>query len=173
MSYNLVGRYHGAFDPLFDTFQMMVWHKSNPIPNFFKAGFLNSCELLAACWDKGHSWNFKSQKEMHNFYEGPVCSGKQRIKGADGAVLHPTQKPLHILTHIVEIASKPGDLVFDPFMGVASTGAACQNLGRRFLGAEIDPTYYAAGCKRLGIPEAPIRKGKTALAKSLAAVLGN
>jgi site-specific DNA-methyltransferase (adenine-specific)/modification methylase len=172
MSYNLVGRYHEAFDPLFDTFQMMVWHKTNPIPNFFKAGFLNSCELLAACWDKGHTWNFKTQKEMHNFFEGPICMGHERIKGADGAVLHPTQKPLRILSHIIEIASKPGDLVFDPFMGVCSTGAACQKLDRRFLGAEIDPTYFTAGCKRLGIATNP-KSGKSerALKMSIAALL--
>lgn len=172
MSYNLVGRYHEAFDPLFDTFQMMVWHKTNPIPNFFKAGFLNSCELLAACWDKGHTWNFKTQKEMHNFFEGPICMGHERIKGADGTVLHPTQKPLRILSHIIEIASKPGDLVFDPFMGVCSTGAACQKLDRRFLGAEIDPIYFSAGCKRLGITNKPkSSKSDRALKTSIAALL--
>lgn len=105
---------------------------------------------------------------MHNFFEGPICMGHERIKGKDGTVLHPTQKPLHILSHIVEIASKPGDLVFDPFMGVASTGAACQKLGRRFLGAEIDPTYHAAACKRLGLKAQPVElKGKRELTKSL------
>ena len=46
-SYNLLGKWHEVFDPLFETFQFMVWHKTNPVPKIRKAGFLNSCELCA------------------------------------------------------------------------------------------------------------------------------
>ena len=45
-SYNLLGRWHEAFDPVFDTFQFVVWHKTNPPPKLRRAGFLNSCEQL-------------------------------------------------------------------------------------------------------------------------------
>ncbi len=45
-SYNLLGKWHEAFDPQFDTFQFMVWHKTNPAPKIRRAGFLNSCELI-------------------------------------------------------------------------------------------------------------------------------
>jgi site-specific DNA-methyltransferase (adenine-specific)/modification methylase len=45
-SYNLLGRWHAVFDPLFDTFQFFVWHKSNPVPKIRRQGFLNSCELI-------------------------------------------------------------------------------------------------------------------------------
>ncbi len=159
-SYNLIGKYHEALDSIFNTFQMMIWHKTNPVPNFFKSGFLNSCELIAACWNKGHTWNFKTQKEMHNFFEGAICMGHQRLKGEDGKVLHPTQKPLHILKHIVEIASNPGDLVFDPFMGVWSTWDACKQLDRRFLGTEIDKKYYQATKTRLDRAEEKKQKKK-------------
>ena len=79
-SYNIIGEYHKVFDPEFDTFQFMVWHKTNPVPNFRKSSFLNSCELIAACWNKGHIWNFSSQSEMHNFVESSICMGKERIK---------------------------------------------------------------------------------------------
>jgi site-specific DNA-methyltransferase (adenine-specific)/modification methylase len=67
-SYNLMGKWHEIFDPLFDTFQFFVWHKTNPVPKFRKAGFLNSCELIACMWNKGHTWNFGRQNEMHNFF---------------------------------------------------------------------------------------------------------
>jgi DNA modification methylase len=141
-SYNLIGKYHEAFDHEFDTFQFMAWHKTNPIPNFFKKGFLNSIELIVCCWNKGHTWNFKSQKEMHNYFESPICMGKERARKEDGSVLHPTQKPLKLLRHLVEIASSPGDIVLDPFMGVGSTGIACKELGRNFVGIEISEEYF-------------------------------
>ena len=79
-SYNLVGKWHQSFDPVFDTFQFMVWHKSNPTPNFFKKGFLNSCELIMSMWNKGHKRNFIDQKNMHNFIENAICMGNERIK---------------------------------------------------------------------------------------------
>jgi len=144
-SYNLMGKWHAAFDPEFDTFQFIVWHKTNPVPKFRKAGFLNSCELIVCVWNKGHTWNFGRQNEMHNFIESPICMGAERVKHP----VHPTQKPVKILKHIINIASKPGDLVFDPFMGVGSTGVAALELDRHFLGVEIDKDYFNATEKRL------------------------
>ena len=55
-SYNIIGEYHKIFDPEFDTFQFMVWHKSNPVPNFRKSSFLNSCELIVSCWNKAERY---------------------------------------------------------------------------------------------------------------------
>lgn len=144
-SYNLVGKWHEVFDPKFDTFQYMVWHKTNPVPKIRRAGFLNSCELIVCMWNKGHTWNFSNQKDMHNFIQTPICMGRERIKDPG----HPTQKPLAVLRHIIKIASAQGDLVFDPFMGVGSSGVAALELGRRFLGMEIDKVYYNAAKKRL------------------------
>ena len=144
-SYNMLGPWHQVFDPEFDTFQFMVWHKTNPVPKIRRAGFLNSCELIICCWNKGHTWNFISQKEMHNFIETPITMGKERLKDPK----HPTQKPVKVLRHLVRIASNPGDLVYDPFMGVGSTGAAALEMNRRFLGAELDEDYFQAAENRL------------------------
>ncbi len=145
-SYNLLGQWHQAFDKEFDSFQFMVWHKTNPAPKIFKAGFLNSCELIICCWNKKHTWNFISQKEMHNFIESPICMGSERIKNPK----HPTQKPTAILKKIIQIASNPDDIVFDPFMGVGSTGAAALELDRQFIGFELEPDYFNAASNRLG-----------------------
>ena len=144
-SYNLLGNWHSSFDTEFDTFQFMVWHKTNPVPKIYKAGFLNSCELIICCWNKGHTWNFISQKEMHNFLESPICMGKERIKDPK----HPTQKPVKILKKIINIASLPNQVVFDPFMGVGSTGEAAIELGRKFIGFELDTNYFEAAKKRI------------------------
>ena len=144
-SYNLLGRWHAVFDPLFDTFQFFVWHKSNPVPKIRRQGFLNSCELIVCMWNKGHTWNFGRQREMHNFFEGPICMVPERTK----VPKHPAQKPVKLLKHLVSIASSPDDLVLDPFMGVGSTGIAALELGRRFTGMELDPDYFAAAKGRL------------------------
>lgn len=148
-SYNLIGEYHKAFDTVFDTFQFMVWHKTNPVPNFRKSSFLNSCELIVACWNKGHTWNFTTQKEMHNFIECGICMGNERIKDENGKSLHPTQKPLAVLEKIIKIASNENDIVLDCFNGVGSTGEAALKNNRRYIGVEIDQTYFQATQKRL------------------------
>lgn len=148
-SYNIIGEYHKVFDPQFDTFQFMVWHKTNPVPNFRKTSFLNSCELIVACWNKGHTWNFTNQKDMHNFIEAGICMGNERIKDANGKNLHPTQKPVSILKKIINIASNENDVVLDCFNGVASTGEAALSVGRRYLGIEIDKNYFEASQQRL------------------------
>lgn len=148
-SYNLIGDYHKVFDPEFDTFQFMIWHKTNPIPNIRKSSFLNSVELIVCCWNKGHTWNFSKQNEMHNFFESPICMGKERIKNKDGKNAHPTQKPVKLLEHIIKIASNENDIVLDCFNGVGSTGEACLNLNRRYIGIEIDKEYIDLTKKRL------------------------
>ena len=146
-SYNLLGKWHESFDPEFDTFQYVVWHKTNPVPKIRRAGFLNSCELIVCMWNKGHTWNFTNQKEMHNFIQSPICMGRERLQNP----LHPTQKPVRVLAHIIKIASNFDDVVLDPFMGVGSTGVAALRLGRRFIGIEIDESYFQAAEKRLRV----------------------
>jgi len=146
-SYNLIGKWHEAFDHRFDTFQFMVWHKTNPVPKIFKAGFLNSCELIICCWNKEHTWNFISQKEMHNFIENSICMGSERLKNPN----HPTQKPIKILKKIIEIASNVDQIVFDPFMGVGSTGVAALQINRKFIGFELEKNYFDAAKKRIKI----------------------
>lgn len=141
-AYNLLGELHKLFDPEFDTFQIMVWHKTNPAPKLRKTSFLNSCELICCIWNKGHRWNFTKQNEMHNFFESPICMGKERLS-------HPTQKPLKLLRHIIKIASNKNDVVLDNFMGVGSTGEASLQLGRKFVGFEADDNYFKQAKKRL------------------------
>jgi DNA modification methylase len=66
-----------------------------------------------------------------------------------GNRLHPTQKPLCVLTPLIESFSRPGGLVVDPFCGSGSTLLAAKLAGRRFLGIELDAQYCAIARKRL------------------------
>jgi len=123
----------------------ILTHNTNPPPKLRRAGFLNSCELIICAWNRGHTWNFTKQKDMHNFIESPICMGKERVRNP----VHPTQKPVKVLNHLIRLATNSGDLVFDPFMGVGSTGVAALQLNRHFIGIEIDPAYFRAAEKRI------------------------
>lgn len=59
---------------------------------------------------------------------------------------HPTQKPVALMSWCV---AKTTGIVLDPFMGSGTTGVACANLGRKFIGIEIDPGYFDIACRRI------------------------
>jgi site-specific DNA-methyltransferase (adenine-specific) len=67
-----------------------------------------------------------------------------------GNRLHPTQKPVGALRPFVEAFCKPGGIVLDPFCGSGSTLVAARELGRNFLGIELDRQHYRTACQRLG-----------------------
>ena len=62
---------------------------------------------------------------------------------------HPTQKPLSLMLWCIENWTKESDTIFDPFMGSGTTGVACVQLGRNFIGCEIDPEYFEIAKKRI------------------------
>jgi site-specific DNA-methyltransferase (adenine-specific) len=68
--------------------------------------------------------------------------------GPDRAI-HPSQKPVALMMWLLEILTKPGDIVLDPYMGVGSTGVACVRTGRRFIGVEIDAGYFNIAQRRI------------------------
>ena len=69
---------------------------------------------------------------------------------SDSGREHPTQKPVGVMKFSIEKAKLPeGATVFDPFMGSGTTGVACVQTGRNFIGIEIDPTYFAIAERRI------------------------
>ena len=67
----------------------------------------------------------------------------------DGGKVHPTQKPIEVMKWVLELTTNPNDTIFDPFMGSGTTGVACAQTGRNFIGCEIDPDYFAIAEKRI------------------------
>ena len=65
------------------------------------------------------------------------------------AVDHPCPKPLNWMRWLVNRASLTGEIVVDPLMGSGTTGVACVQLGRRFVGIEIEPRYFDLACQRI------------------------
>ena len=63
--------------------------------------------------------------------------------------LHPTQKPVTLMEYLIRTYTNPGDTVLDFTMGSGTTGVACVNTGRRFIGIERDPTYFSTAERRI------------------------
>ena len=72
-----------------------------------------------------------------------IISAKQE-KG-----LHPTQKPVALMEYLIKTYTNEGDTVLDGFMGSGTTGVACKNLNRNFIGIELDPEYFTIAEKRI------------------------
>lgn len=70
-------------------------------------------------------------------------------RSCHGYAQHPTQKPIEILQPLCEYSSAPDGIVLDPFMGAGSTGVACRNLGRKFIGIENQRQYFDIACERI------------------------
>lgn len=62
---------------------------------------------------------------------------------------HTTQKPVELIKRLVRISSRENDLVLDPFMGSGTTGVACKDLGRNFIGMELDEEYFKIAKDRI------------------------
>jgi site-specific DNA-methyltransferase (adenine-specific) len=86
-------------------------------------------------------------------FTGNVLDFKKDYQG-----LHPTQKPVALLEHLVRLYTNPDDVVLDNCMGSGSTGVACVNTGRKFIGMELDGNYFEIAQKRIAEAESAIAK---------------
>jgi modification methylase len=170
----VIGSYHNVFrlgtaiqDLGFWVLNDVVWRKSNPMPNFKGTRFTNAHETLI--WaarsrdQKRYTFNYDALKafnedvQMRSDWTLALCTGEERIKGEDGKKAHPTQKPEALLHRVLLSASRPGDVILDPFFGTGTTGAAAKRLGRHFIGVERDETYARVAEDRIAavVPAAP------------------
>jgi site-specific DNA-methyltransferase (adenine-specific) len=73
--------------------------------------------------------------------------------GQEYSGLHPTQKPVALFEYLIKTYSNPGETVLDNVMGSGTTGVACKNLGREFIGIEKDENYFKIAFERInGFP---------------------
>lgn len=73
----------------------------------------------------------------------------KKLKGPDGRNLHDTEKPVVLMKILVENSSNENDVVLDPFMGIGTTGIACINTNRNFIGIEVDEKYFNIAKERV------------------------
>ncbi len=122
-----------------------IWHKKNPMPRNKDLHFINSNECWAYFVNNKKTGTFNNKgKTIHDFFETALTSSKE--KGFGG---HPTQKPLSLMDHLIQILSNKGDTILDPFMGSGSTGVSASRLGRNFIGIELNGDYVKIAKQRL------------------------
>jgi modification methylase len=173
----VIGSYHNIFrvgaalqDLGFWVLNDIVWRKANPMPNFRGRRFTNAHETLIwaskGAAAKGYTFHYEALKagnedaQARSDWLFPLCTGEERIKGADGRKAHPTQKPEALLRRIILASTNPGNVILDPFFGSGTTGAAAKALGRRFIGIERDHAYATVAQERIRavrpLPEAAL-----------------
>ena len=116
----------------------IVWFKRGGGLGDLKKGYIYNHEFIIYCAEKNHRLNGKRRNDVFEF-----------AKDAPSTYVHPTQKPISLLKEIIERSSNEGGVVLDCFMGSGSTGVACVNTNRRFIGIELDEGYFNIAKKRI------------------------
>jgi len=117
--------------------------------NYFVDYLHNSrCWLI---WDKMQKFSgADAELAWTSFDKSTKAFRKSRVEfHSEEKKVHPTQKPLSLMRWCIENYTNPGDTILDPFMGSGTTGVACVQTGRNFIGIEIDPTYFAIAERRI------------------------
>ncbi len=121
-----------------------VWVKPDSTPQLNGQGPAQGAENFVCSWaGEGHSrWNSGGKRGV---YTHCVNVGRQGE--------HPTEKPVPLMAEIITDFTQPGQLICDPFMGSGTTGVACIQHGRRFVGIKQNPKWFDLACRRIGAAE--------------------
>lgn len=108
----------------------------------------NSCII-----HKNFNKNYYSISNLQTLKEGAVETDIMNIPDMiEEASLktphHPTEKPVRLMERLIALVTNEGDVVLDSFMGSSTTGVACLNTKRRFIGMELDDTYFETACQK-------------------------
>lgn len=122
-----------------------VWHKTNPMPRNMNLHFVNSTECWLYFINEGTTGTFNNNgKVIHDYVQSSITPAGEKRMGK-----HPTQKPVKLINHFVNILSNKGDVIIDPFMGSGSTGVSCELLERNFIGIDLEEKYYEIAKNRI------------------------
>jgi site-specific DNA-methyltransferase (adenine-specific) len=139
---------HRQFNALTSLFEQagfstrfLVWSKTCPSPAPPGSGWPSAAELCLYAYRAGRTFNGSPKSSV-------LVSDSYRF-GQPGKVAHPTQKPFGVIDPLLLASTNLEDLVLDCFMGSGTTGVACVNLGRRFIGIEREPSYFDIACRRI------------------------
>jgi site-specific DNA-methyltransferase (adenine-specific) len=139
-------KYAHALDEAGLLVRLGIWRKPDGAPQFTGDRPGTGWEAVAICHRAGKKrWNGGGKHAFWHWPKGQNDSG------------HPTGKPIGLFSDFVADFTEPGETVLDPFMGSGTTGVACINLGRKFIGIERDPRYFAIAVDRIRAAQAQQR----------------
>ena len=119
--------------------ELIQWKKTNPMPRNRDRRFIADYEVAVWAVKPGGKWTFN---RLSDTYERPEIVCKLTPKSEKVNSGHPTQKPVEVMEWLINRLSNESDLILDPFMGSGSTGVACMNTNRKFIGIELDEKYF-------------------------------
>jgi site-specific DNA-methyltransferase (adenine-specific) len=135
----------------FKIINSLVWQKPDPPPNALHTAFTHAHEtLIWASKGKGHTFNYdlinspNPSSEVSSIWRIPPPPKHEKLHGS-----HPTQKPLRLVRRALVASTQEGDLVFDSFCGSGTTAVAAKELGRFFVGAELEEEYCELAGRRI------------------------
>ena len=130
----------------FEVKDLIRWKKTNAMPRNRDRRFITDYEVAVWAVKKGGKWTFNRLSETYEIPEivGGVTPKSEKIYGG-----HPTQKPVYVMKWLIERLTNECELVLDPFMGSGTTGVACKELNREFIGIELDENYYNMAYNRI------------------------
>ena len=130
----------------FEVKDLIRWKKTNAMPRNRDRRFITDYEVAVWAVKKGGNWTFNRLSDTYEIPEivGGLTPKSEKIEGG-----HPTQKPVYVMKWLIERLTNEGDVVLDPFMGSGTTGVACKNLNRKFIGVELDENYYNIAYNRI------------------------
>ena len=130
---NLQHMINTATEVGFKFVKCLIWNKGNKIMG---QSYMNQFEYILFLRKGKH-------KKINNCGTSDILSiPNKKDKDENGKNLHDTQKPVELMKILIENSSQEGEIVLDPFMGIGSTGVACINTNRNFIGIELDENYY-------------------------------
>lgn len=127
------------------TTRVGVWEKTNPSPMNGSRLWLSGLEFCVFGRKPKSTFNAHCKKEL---WQAP--SGKAKV--------HPTQKPVSLMETLIFASSNPGHTVLDICMGSGTTGVACMNTGRRFIGIEREAQYLEIARARINAAVLPVER---------------
>ena len=129
------------FEALKLTVTLLTWRKVNACP-LGGGKYISDLEYVIYVRGKGAPWNYEAPtKVKYKCKDYPFVAGKKK--------LHPAEKPLELIKEYITLHSLPNQTVLDCYMGVGTTGLACKELGRNFIGIELEDKYYNIAKERL------------------------
>jgi site-specific DNA-methyltransferase (adenine-specific) len=134
----------GIVSRYFPIKNVLIWHKNAWSKGDLKGNWGYEHEFIIAA-RKGAT---RVRRFLHGKREGNVLPFK---KVPTQAMQHPTEKPVELLTYLIEKVTQPGEVVLDMFAGVGSTGVAAQHAGRRSILIELQAEWARIAAERLGV----------------------
>lgn len=122
-------------------FELLTWNKTNPQPGTNNT-WLSDIEYCLYFREKGVKLN-DGYELKSKWFTSPINKGDKDLYD------HPTIKPLDLVKRHLLHATQEQDIVLDTFMGSGTTAVACKELGRQYIGFEINPEYYQIAVDRL------------------------